>query len=254
MLTRNGRRLLDDVSLTIDTGGITAILGANGAGKSLLLKVLNGLVIPDSGQVSCNGTPLSSRHRQALSLVFQRPVLLRRSVADNLVFALPDGVLEHGGSGRFGRSCWSGRSNRTMRRVDEMLTRVGLADKARQSARMLSGGEAQRLALARALIREPAVLFLDEATANLDPASVLKIEEIVREASVCSTSAYGSGTCGNGTRVVLVTHDIAQAQRLADDILFMHAGRIEERQSTEAFFAQPRSAAARALLAGELPL
>ncbi|MEO1545050.1 MAG: ATP-binding cassette domain-containing protein, partial [Pseudomonadota bacterium] len=158
------------------------------------------------------------------ALVFQRPVLLRRTVAANLDFALK----------------LQGRKDREQR--DALLELAGLLDRADQQARALSGGEQQRLALVRALALQPDVLFLDEPTASLDPASVQRIETILLNAK------------NAGTKIILVTHDIGQARRLADDVVFIHDGRIVEQQSAEGFFAQPTSRAAAAYLSGSLVL
>ncbi|HEY5720378.1 MAG TPA: ATP-binding cassette domain-containing protein, partial [Gammaproteobacteria bacterium] len=160
--------------------------------------------------------------RQQQALVFQRPVLLRRSVAANLEFVL--GL--------------RGPVDRERCRV--LLRHVGLEARARQPARLLSGGEQQRLALARALALEPRVLFLDEPTASLDPASTATIERLVREAQAA------------GTKVVYVTHDIGQARRLADEVVFLHRGRLLEQTPAAGFFERPVSGEARDYLAGRL--
>ncbi|MBE9637032.1 ATP-binding cassette domain-containing protein [Salipiger mangrovisoli] len=221
-LTADGTALLDGVELTLAPGGCTVIMGPNGAGKSLLLKMMHGLLVPGAGDVSWNGIPAAqATARQAL--VFQKPVLLRRSVAANVDFVL--------------KSRGRDRSRR-----DALLREVGLLHKARQPARLLSGGEAQRLALARALATDPEVLFLDEATASLDPASVLVIERIVAAARDC------------GTRIVFVTHDVGQARRMADEVVFLHRGRVAEHSPADVFFPEPRSQAARDYLAGRIVL
>lgn len=155
-------------------------------------------------------------------MVFQRPVLLRRSVAANIDFVL--GL----------------RGPSSRQRRDLLLDHVGLLPQADQPARLLSGGEQQRLALARALALEPGILFLDEPTASLDPASVVLIEEIVLEASK------------RGTKVLFVTHDLGQAKRLADDVVFLHRGRLEEQSPAHQFFGQPRSDVAKAYLKGQI--
>lgn len=215
-----GGAVLDGLDLDLRPGGCTVILGPNGAGKSLLLKLLHGLMAPSGGTVSWNGTGAAqATGRQAL--VFQKPVLLRRSVAANLDFVLK-------ARGRPRHLC------------DGLLDHVGLAHKARQPARLLSGGEAQRLALARALATDPEVLLLDEPTASLDPASVLVIERIVTEAR------------DRGVRIVFVTHDLGQAKRMADDVVFLHRGRVVEHAAADAFFSGPRDAAARDYLGGRI--
>lgn len=212
--------VLDGVSFDLGPSGCTMVMGPNGAGKSLLLKLLHGLLPPTSGSIDWRGQgPRDVTARQAL--VFQKPVLLRRSVAANIDF-----VLKVRGKDRA--------------RVAALLDHVGLAHKAHQPARLLSGGEAQRLALARALATDPEVLFLDEPTASLDPASVLAIEKIVRDASA------------RGVRIVFVTHDMGQARRMADDILFLSGGGIAEHSRAADFFPEPQSKAARAYLNGEI--
>lgn len=221
-LDLGGRSVLDGLNLTLGPTGCTVILGPNGAGKSQLLRLLHGILQPVAGTVDWNGaTPGQATARQAL--VFQKPVLLRRSVAANVDFVL--------------RSRGLPRARR-----DLLLDHVGLAHKARQPARLLSGGEAQRLALARALATEPDVLLLDEPTASLDPASVNRIEEIIRQAAL------------RGTRVILVTHDIGQARRMADDVVFIHGGRVVEHAPVTRFFPIPETSAARAHVTGGLVL
>jgi tungstate transport system ATP-binding protein len=219
-LQLGGETVLDRVTFDLGPGGCTVILGPNGAGKSLLLKLLHGLMQPTSGQIDWAGhAPRQVTARQAL--VFQKPVLLRRSVAANLDFVL--------------------RSRRKdPARRDALLEHVGLAHKARQPARLLSGGEAQRLALARALATDPDVLFLDEPTASLDPASVLAIETIVTQARA------------RGVRIIFVTHDMGQARRMADDVVFLNRGRIAEHSPAHEFFPTPQSAAARDHLNGRI--
>lgn len=212
--------VLDGVALDLGTEGCTVIMGPNGAGKTLFLKVMHGLIAPTSGRIAWGGlAPGAAMERQAL--VFQKPVLLRRSVAANIDF-----VLRARGKDR--------------RRRDDLLRHVGLLHKADQPARLLSGGEAQRLALARALATDPEILFLDEPTASLDPGSVLAIEHIVSEA------------LSRGVRVIFVTHDIGQARRMADDVVFLHRGRVAEHSRATDFFPTPRSAAARDYLDGRL--
>ncbi|MEM7499450.1 MAG: ATP-binding cassette domain-containing protein [Pseudomonadota bacterium] len=218
----DGKQLLQGIDLTLAHRGITVLMGPNGAGKSLLLKALHGLVEPTAGRVAWGGAPVSAATRRAQALVFQKPVLLRRSVAANIDFVL------------------KARGRRDAGRRTALLTHVGLADRAGQPARALSGGEQQRLALARALATEPAVLLLDEPTASLDPASTALIEDIVRAARA------------DGMKIVFVTHDIGQARRLADEIVFLHEGRLAEHTPAARFFEAPASTAARAYLAGRL--
>jgi len=217
------RNLIDELDLTLHAGPLSVIMGPNGAGKSLLLRLLHGLLPPSGGEIRWHdaaGHGEAVRRRQAL--VFQRPVLLRRSVRANLDFALRV----------------SGR--RSAPRRDELLRHVGLSERARQPARLLSGGEQQRLALARALATEPEVLFLDEPTASLDPSATAAIEGLVRQAHAA------------GTKIVFVTHDLGQARRLADEVVFLHHGRVAEQTDAMRFFDQPESQAAADYLSGRL--
>ncbi len=208
--------------LTVDLGpsGCTVVMGQNGSGKSLFLKLLHGLMQPTSGQITWGGLP-AAKVTQRQALVFQKPVLLRRSVAANIDFVL--------------KARGKDRSQR-----DALLDHVGLLAKSHQPARLLSGGEAQRLALARALATDPEVLFLDEPTASLDPASVLMIEQIVRDARA------------RGVKIVFITHDAGQAKRIADDVVFMHQGRIAEHSSASDFFPDPQTDVARDYLNGRI--
>ena len=221
-LELGGQRLIDGISLSLPSGTVSVVMGPNGAGKSQFLRLLHGLVAPTSGAVMCGGEPLCERHRARQAMVFQKPVLLRRSVAANIDYAL------------------AVRGRRCREKRDALLEAIGFADKARHPARLLSGGEQQRLALARALATEPGTLFLDEPTASLDPGSVQTIEHIVRDVSA------------QGTKIVFVTHDIGQARRLAGDVVFLHRGRLAEHTSADRFFDDPRSDAARAFLAGQI--
>jgi len=200
-------------------------MGPNGSGKSLLLRLLHGLLQPTDGEVLWEGRTLCPIGRAAQALVFQKPVMLRRSVLANLRFAL--GV--RGISGR----------ERT-RRAEAALSQARLEHLAHRPARVLSGGEQQRLALARALVSEPRVLLLDEPSASLDPTSTAMFEEQVALAHE------------RGVSIVTVTHDPGQARRLGDDLVFLDQGRVVERGSAEQVLSRPASVAARAWLAGRL--
>lgn len=221
----DGKTLVDHVDLSLSPHSFTVVMGPNGAGKSLLVRLLHGLITPTGGQITWDGWPMSAEIRKRQAMVFQRPVLLRRSVAANIDFVL--GL----------------RGGVDQRRRQDILELVGLEDRERQPARLLSGGEQQRLALGRALVTEPEVLFLDESTASLDPASVLMIEQIVTRARE-----------EQGVKVVFITHDLGQARRLADDVVFMHRGRLEEHTPAERFFTEPESRAARDYVAGRIVL
>jgi tungstate transport system ATP-binding protein len=223
-----GKRLVDAITLDVAAGPRSVILGPNGAGKSLLLRLCHGLIRPSAGRILWQGPAAALagdavRRRQAM--VFQRPVLLRRSAAANIDYALALRGL-----------------SRAARRplVEEALAWVGLAGLAGRPARVLSGGEQQRLALARAWALHPEVLFLDEPTASLDPAATRTVEEII------------DGFHRAGTKIVMTTHDLGQARRLADEIIFLHQGRLIERAAAADFFREPRTAEARAFLAGDL--
>ena len=214
-----GVRALDGLDLVLEPGLRTVVLGPNGAGKSVLLRTLHGLIAPTAGTVSW-----SRPVRQAM--VFQRPVMLRRSALANLRYALAvNGVPE---------------PERTSRAA-MALARVGLERIADRPARVLSGGEQQRLALARAWALRPGILFLDEPTASLDPGATAEVERVI--ASIAA----------EGTRLVMTTHNLGQARRLADEIVFIHAGRAAERTAADRFFDQPASNEARLFLQGELP-
>ena len=220
-LAYGGRLVLDRITCGIGREGITVLMGPNGAGKSLFLRCLHGLIEADGGSIALDGRPLSPGMRLDQSFVFQHPTLLRRTAIENLRFVARQRRIPEDAS-----VAW--------------LDKVGLSPLARQPARRLSGGEQQRLALARALMTEPSILFLDEATSNLDPASVQMIEAITKEAA------------DGGTKIIAVTHDIGQARRLADDILFMARGRIVEEGDAGRFFSKPQSGEARAYLDGRI--
>ncbi len=222
-----GKRLIDRVDIDIRPGRRMVVMGANGAGKSLLLRLLHGLIRPSAGEVLWQGRRLDREGRRAQAMVFQRPVLLRRSVRANLRFALA--VRGLSGPARAAREA-------------EAIMRSRLGDLANRPARVLSGGEQQRLAVVRALACAPGLLFLDEPTANLDPGSTYAIERLVAEAHE------------SGVAIVLVTHDIGQARRLGDDLVFMHGGRVVETGPAPMVLDAPRSAAARAWLRGRLYL
>jgi tungstate transport system ATP-binding protein len=222
-----GRTLIDAVDLEIAAGPRSIVLGPNGAGKSLLLRLCHGLIAASSGSVVWlgEGAALPGMVRRRQAMVFQRPVLLRRSAAANVDYAL--GLR---GVARAARR----------ERVAEALARVGVAEFASRPARVLSGGEQQRLALARAWALRPEILFLDEPTASLDPAATRAVEQII--------DAFHAA----GTKIVMTTHDLGQARRLADEVVFLHQGRIAERGEAARFFELPSSPAARAFLTGDL--
>lgn len=220
-----GRKLVDEVSLVLEQGPRTVIMGPNGAGKTLLLRMLHGLITPTSGEVLWAGAPACEAVRAAQAMVFQRPTLLRRSVEANIRFVLSK--LD---------------AAEQAERTDLALRRARLTHLAQKPARRLSGGEQQRLAVARALALEPALLFLDEPTSHLDPASTHAVEELIETAH------------GGGTRIIMITHDLGQARRIADEVVFLHHGRLAEKTPAAEFFARPASEPARAYLEGRIPL
>jgi tungstate transport system ATP-binding protein len=208
--------IVRDLALTLGSGAPTILLGPNGSGKSTLLRLAMGLVRPTSGRVTWGGRAVPD---ERLAMVFQRPVMLRRTAAANVAYALPA---------------------RDDTRVGALLDRVGLGPLAHRPARRLSGGEQQRLALARALARDPEILFLDEPTASLDPAATKAVEDIVRDVAA------------SGVKIVMATHDIGQARRLAGDIVFLVRGRLIERADAARFFTSPATTEAAAFLRGDL--
>ena len=221
----NGQPIISNLSLAIDAEPSTIILGANGAGKSVLMRLMHGLLTPTAGRVRWNEADAASlRRRQAM--VFQRPVMLRRSALANVVYALAVAGVSA-----------AEREAQALASLDE----VGLRHLAQRPARVLSGGEQQRLALARAWALHPQVLFLDEPTANLDPGAVREIETVIK--------AFDAA----GTKIVMATHNLGQARRLGDEVIYLQAGRVMERAPIEQFFARPATAEAAAFLKGELP-
>jgi tungstate transport system ATP-binding protein len=217
-----GRTIIEPLDLTLEAGASTIILGANGAGKSVLMRLMHGLLAPSTGRVAWSTE--GPRRRQAM--VFQRPVMLRRSALANVVYAIDAAGVPVGQQLRLAR---------------EALQEVGLSHVAGRAARVLSGGEQQRLALARAWALHPEVLFLDEPTANLDPGATREIEAVIKAFDVA------------GTKIVMSTHSLGQARRLGDEVIFLHQGRVAERAPIEKFFPQPASAEAAAFIKGELP-
>ena len=217
-----GKRLINNISHRFSSGHKTVILGPNGAGKSLLLRLCHGLLEPTEGSVRWQGTGNPTLHQ---AMVFQRPVMLRRTAAANIDYALSLRKLPEG---------------ERRQRTAEVLLRTGLANHALTPARVLSYGEQQKLALARAWALHPEVLFLDEPTASLDPAASHAIEQIIEAIHQA------------GTRIIMTTHDLSQAQRLADDILFIHHGRLLESRPAAKFFSAPENPQAKAFLRGDL--
>ena len=213
--------ILSGVDLAIPAGTLTMLMGPNGSGKSTLLRLMMGLVEPSAGRVEVMRRANGGCARRAF--VFQKPVMLKRTAAANVAFALAS----------MGRPIDAAS-------IAHLLDRVGLSALAERPARKLSGGEQQRLALARALAREPDILFLDEPTASLDPAQTKAVEDIVRRIAA------------SGVKIVMATHDLGQAKRLAGDVVFLVRGRIAEHTPAEQFFRQPKTHLARRFAAGDL--
>ena len=217
--------IIRGISARIEAGPRTIILGPNGAGKSVLMRLCHGLLQPSGGRVVWHGLRNGDPRRHQ-AMVFQRPVMLRRSALANVVYGLK----------------LAGKSRRESElRAMDVLEVVGLAQHAGRPARVLSGGEQQRLALARAWALGPDVLFLDEPTANLDPASTQDIENIIQAIHA------------SGTKIIMSTHNLGQARRLGDEVLFISRGLLMEQTPIERFFREPASAEAGAFIKGELP-
>ena len=222
----NGAALIDGISLEVSNAGLTTIIGPNGAGKSTLLRLLSGLLEPTAGALTwhTSANPTAGTCRSAL--VFQRPVILRRTVEANIRHAIAPLKLDQPAA---------------QVRLSEALSSCRLEHLRDAPARRLSGGEQQGLALARALARHPMVLLLDEPCANLDPTATASIEQIIRQ------------TAARGTKIIIVTHNVAQAQRLADTVVFLDHGKVLETSSAGQFFTEPKSQNARDYLSGRLP-
>ena len=209
------------VNLDVPGTGISLIMGPNGSGKTSLMKTMYGLQRPNSGDIIWHDEATSDQK----SFVFQTPVIMRRSVLDNLAYPLQIG----------------GHKRAVAREmVMETATRFGLTGRLHLQASRLSGGEKQKLAVARALTTKPSVLFLDEPTANLDGQSTREIEDTLLRVAK------------EGTKVLLASHDLSQAKRLAQDIVLLHKGEMIETGPATAFFKKPTSETGRAYLNGEI--
>lgn len=220
----NDRLILRNINCQINDKSITAILGPNGAGKSLLLQTINGLTPILNGEITYNLRQLDDNIRKQQAMVFQSPTLLRRTVLGNMEFVN------------------SINKNTNMLDVKSILKKVGLEAFNNKPARLLSGGEKQRLSLARALLIQPKLLLLDEPTANLDPYSLKLIEDLISEEN------------SKGTTIILTTHDMSQAKRLASDIIFINKGEILEQTQAKIFFKEPQTIEAKRYLTGEILL
>lgn len=223
-ITKNGNALLKDVTLSIESSNVTVILGPNGAGKSLLLRSAHGLEDLSKGSLMWN-TNIPQPQQSWRAYIFQKPVLLRRSVRANLEYVL---------------SLHSINKANYVSLIDTALEHTGLSQLADRSARVLSGGEQQRLNIARAWALQPRVILLDEPTAELDPNGTAGIERLIK------TIAQ------QGTKIIMSTHDLGQAHRLANDIVFLHQGKLVEHTSADTFFQQPQTKMAQDFIAGKL--
>jgi len=215
--------IVRNLTLAIGAGPPTVLVGPNGSGKSTLIRLAMGLIAPDSGRITWGGRADSDGRRRAM--MFQRPVMLRRSAASNVAYALAAAGV---------------RRESRIPRIAQLLAQVGLAHVTDRPARRLSGGEQQRLALARALARDPEVLFLDEPTASLDPAATKAVEDIIR------------AVARSGVKIMMATHDLGQARRLAGEIVFMLRGSAYECADAERFFTAPATREAAAFIRGDL--
>mgnify|MGYP003323650801 FL=1 len=219
-----GKQILSRLNFRLEGESQSFIIGPNGAGKSVLLRLCHGLLQPTAGEVVWASTAEAKPSLQQ-AMVFQRPVLLRRSVRANVEYAL------------FVRGV---RKPERRRHATLALEETGLSHLAEQSARVLSIGEQQRLALARVWALHPRVLFLDEPTAHLDPSSTRVVEDII-------TRIFESGT-----KIIMTSHDMGQVQRLAGEILFLHGGHLIEQTSVDQFFSQPRTREGKLFVEGSL--
>jgi putative ABC transport system ATP-binding protein len=204
---------LDGITLTIPDGGLTVLLGASGSGKSTLLRLCNRLEVPTTGRVCFRGTDISETDplvlRRRVGMVFQRPTLFPGTVRQNLLEALPDATEE---------ACVRALARAAI--APDYLDRVGDD---------LSGGEQQRVCLARTLITEPEVLLMDEPTSALDPSSTRQLEE-----RACSVAA-------EGIPILWVTHDLAQAERISDRHVVLIVGRLADEHEAAHFEASEPS-------------
>ncbi|MFD0917722.1 ATP-binding cassette domain-containing protein [Pseudahrensia aquimaris] len=223
VLSRRGKTILDGASATFDGAGLTAVMGPNGAGKTSLLRVLHGLDRLQEGKVEWATDPATAQAHQAF--VFQTPVLMRRTVVENIAYPLHLRGID---------------KTEAISQAKDWTDRAGLTHAAKRDAATLSGGEQQKLALARALIADPRVLFLDEPTTNLDGQSTREIENLLHD------------TLAQGARIIMVTHNAAQAKRLADEVLFLHRGKVLEQSPVSSFFRKPKTAQAQAFLKGDI--
>ncbi len=223
VVRKRGNTILDGIGLTLGPTGMTIIMGPNGSGKTTLLRLLNGLERLRSGHIQWGCDAGEARKRQAF--VFQIPILMRRTVLDNIAYPLKVRG-EDQSAAREAAKHWANE--------------VGLGKKCSLEAQYLSGGERQKLAIARALITEPDLLSLDEPTTNLDGISTREIEALLQRAR------------DKGERLIMTTHDVGQAKRLATEVVFINRGKICEHTTAEEFFISPQTPEAQAYLRGDI--
>ena len=216
--------ILEIGQLALKENTTTVVLGANGAGKSLFLNLLQGLILPTKGRIDFNESISKELNYSLISMVMQKPRFLRRTVQSNIKFVLKIAK-------KYSPKLLSG-----------VLKRFDLLEQKSLLASELSGGEKQRLALALAICKDPRILLLDEPTASADPQTTFMIEKILAE------------EFSSGRKLILVTHDISQAKRLGQDIIFIYKGRIIERETVKTFFNKPRKTETKKFLAGDIIL
>ena len=249
----NGKHILGPLDLTVNKGDISLILGPNGSGKTTLLKSLHGIMKLKRGSIKWSCSDNSSMKKQMF--VFQTPIMLRRSVFENLTYPLLLRKVSNSKAHRLATE-WAEKIGLKPLKEDvgQTLGAYGIGPGCyfvlpilgpttaimHISATRLSGGEKQKLALARALITEPEMLFLDEPSASLDGKTTVEIENLLKS---CTK---------NGTTIMMSTHDIGQAKRLAKNILFLNKGILESNQLTETFFLKPMSPNAQKFITGEI--
>lgn len=218
--------------MAICSGSITCVMGPSGAGKSTMLRIVNMLENPTDGKIKYFGqsAPFTEKDRLVLqrrmTMVFQKAALLDRSVFDNIAFGLQARRIPE---------------KEISRRVVAALEKIGMLEQGSQRAKTLSAGEAQRVSFARAVVLQPELLLLDEPTANLDPANVELLENMIKDLNI-----------EFGTTILMVTHSLFQARRLAHDVLFFYQGHLLESGPAHQVFNAPTNEYARSFIKGEM--
>lgn len=213
-------QVLKNINLQIKKGTSTALVGPTGSGKTVMLRLIDLLEKPSSGTVYFEGTDANESNntglniRRQIGMVFQKPLAFKASVYDNIVYGLKI----------------RGRKENMEGRIKELLELIGLQGYENRNALKLSGGETQRLALARAMITDPKLLLLDEPTANLDPISKKKLEELILKINRESE-----------TTIIMTTHDLLQGQKLADRMVILYNGQILQSGTPDQIFRKPKN-------------